>query len=61
LRLVEPPGRPTVTKVAHKGFSLEPVSSSDWLVSGTFTGFLLAYVTGLGLLARSVLRWLFST
>lgn len=50
-----------LTKVAHKSFSLEPLSISDWLVSGTFTGFLLAYVTGLGLLARWLLRWLFGT
>jgi hypothetical protein len=56
LRLVEPPGRPTVTEVAH-----EPLSISDWLVSAAFIGFLLAYATGIGLLARWVLQWLFST
>jgi hypothetical protein len=60
LRLVEPPGRKSVTGAAHKSFSLESRSSSNWLVSGAFTGILFAYVTGLGLLARWLLRWLIS-
>ncbi len=54
-RLVEPPG-PTVTKASRRNISLESRAISDRLNSGAFAGIRLAYATGLGLLARWVVR-----